>query len=245
MFKKNPDLVVFTNVPLKFPTHKRGTELIQYHYSDLLELKPFFLYAINQSHDVLAKHTRVIIDEASVMLSSRTFAQLPAFMISFLAQARHINTDFCFTTQAVGRVEKIVRELTNDWVYCSKIPLLGWITHENETIATDGRILSRSKGSTLFNPKRFYNFYDTYHVINYGEHQEKESEKGIKAPAKLEAFLDFAYVETHDKIERFKSKENGMMDKIKYFFKKHAPFLTKESIIIKCRDDIITKCVYK
>jgi hypothetical protein len=233
---KNPDLVVFTNVPMSFGYHpKKGTELIRYGYSEIIDLQPFFIYAINSPHDILAKETVVVIDESSVVLSSRTFAALPMFMISFLAQARHINTDFLITAQEQWEVEKIVRALTSHWYHCHRVPLLGWITKEKEVIDKEGRIRSRSMTIPLFNVKKFYKFYNTYHIAHFGDHQLKNVEKEHKAPRELSDFLQFAYKETHLKITRVKTKEIPLIQKYR-----ESKVLTNEGIIVKTRDDIFT-----
>jgi len=181
-------------------------------------------------------------------LSSRTFAMLPTFMISFLAQARHINTNFYITAQAPWEVEKIVRALTKEWVYCSRIPILGWIWHTSETISTEGRIMSRSMGSLLLNPKKYYKMYNTYHIAHFGDHQLKDKEKEMKAPPELNDFIDFAYHQPHRENKPLKSKEKGMIEKFIDFWKlqwhrnlnNHPDHLTKEAVIIKSRDDIFT-----
>jgi hypothetical protein len=238
-FLKNPDLVVFSNVPMDFGLHpKRGTRLIQYNYSEIMELRPFFIYAINSDHSVLAKETIVIIDEASVVLSSRTFAQLPTFMISFLAQARHINTNFYITAQAPWEVEKIVRALTQQWVYCQRIPILGFITYSKEGISTEGRVMSRSIGFPLLNPRKYFKMYNTYHIAHYGDHQLKEGEKGFKATPKLEEFLDFAYVQPHLRIKPLKSPKKGFFD-----FLRKKP-ITLEQEVFKLRDRFVKKFIY-
>ncbi len=235
-FKKNPDLVIFTNLPLDLPPHpKTGQIAKQFYYKKILELRQFFLYAANSPHELLAKETIVIIDEASVVLSSRTFAQLPAFMISFLAQARHINTDFIFTTQGIMRVEKIVRELTEHWIQCKRIPLIGWILHEKQyATLVEGRVYARINKRFLTFPKKYYGMYDTYHLVDFGEHQVKASEKAIKPTRKLENFLISAYESPPAK----KTFVNSLKNSIELLFSRFTNKKTPDQMAVEVRDKI-------
>jgi len=238
-FLKNPDIVVFTNVPLQFEPHKKtGKQLKQYIYYELMDLRSFFLYAVNTPHALLANETIVLIDEASVMLSSRTFAQLPTFMISFLAQARHINTDFYFTTQGIMRVEKIVRELTDYWIQCRRIPILHWIIQQKQYATIDlGRVYQRLRSTILYKPKKYYSMYDTYHIVDFGEHQEKQKEKDHQAKPELNEFLVSAYEMSSSGKKTLKTLKIPFFENV---FQKFSWFIKKnpEKAVIQARDQI-------
>lgn len=195
---RNPNLKVFTNTPLNFPLHPKTKKPISaYNFDDLLELRDFFLWANANPREIRKRPTLILIDEASVMLSSRSFASLPMFFRAFMAQSRHLNCDFWATTQGIWRVDKIAREMADFWVYCSKVPYLGWIFKEKRTIDPDTcRIIKRGLPSFIFRPKKVYPLYNTYHMVGYSALQEKveEQARNMVANEKLNKFLDENYM---------------------------------------------------
>lgn len=238
-FLKKPELVIFTNTPINFPPHpKTGNSVCKYEYSEIMDLQAFFVYAINNPEYVKNRETLVLIDEASVVLSSRTFASIPSFVISFLAQARHINTDFIFTAQAPWEVEKIVRALTKKWYHCRMIPFLGWILRYSEERTVADKLISKNFSHILTNPKKYFKMYNTLHIANLGDHQLREKERKSKIPAKLNDFIDLTYQEPLILKKRLESNKNSLLQKIKYSFVNLFPNLTDEGKIIDTRDKL-------
>lgn len=191
VFIKNPDIIVITNTPLFFPPHpKTQTNLKQYQWTTIEELRHFFEFAMSEGNLVLNKPTIVIIDEANLVLPSRLFSKLPAFFLTFLAESRKLNTEIYFTTQHPARVERILKELTETWIHCQKIPFFGWTKKIEEELSPDGDLIEEFGVSLRFFHKKYYSMYNTHHIIGVREDLKNSLPAQVKP---MEDFIDFHY----------------------------------------------------
>lgn len=96
-----PDLVTFTNIrSLKFPNS-------------------IYFNSFDQLLDV--DYGQVLLDEAGIWLMSRKAMSLPEAMLCKLAQVRKHGLDLLWTSQHEARVDKALREITNE--YCRLMPV--------------------------------------------------------------------------------------------------------------------------
>lgn len=171
LWQRNPYLIVLTNTPLYFPNHKdTGEPLRQIFWRDIMELQNFFAFAMTHEDTILKNEFLVFIDEANLVMPSRLFAKLPEFMLSFMAQSRKFNTEIFFTTQHPQRVDKILRELTENWVQCKRvfpklIPQLFSVNHE-VILSNEGLPIENIASNIFWRPTRFYAYYDTYFKVS-------------------------------------------------------------------------------
>jgi len=105
------------------------------------------------------------MDEANLVIPSRLFGKLKPFVLSFLAESRKLNCDIFFTTQHPSRVEKVLRELTEEWVGCIKIPILGWIYQQHETLSAEGKFIETTNRALLVRKSKYWSLYNTRHIV--------------------------------------------------------------------------------
>ena len=170
MWRKNPNLLIVSNycdLADKWGLHpKTKTPPIVYPFITPDDLEPFFSFCYNHQDLVLKHHSVLFIDECNMVFSSRFFKDTPKYVLDFLAQSRHFNCDCVFTTQHPCRVDKVLRELSEDWLHCSTY-LWGLITLiKKYPINLDGTPIQDefSRRVTLW-PRRGYKLYDTNYVI--------------------------------------------------------------------------------
>lgn len=199
-FQKNPDLIIFTNTPLTFPKHKKtGKELIQYVYSDIEEIMSFFEYAVLNPDVLLEKESLVVIDEANLVMPSRFYDKLDGSVLAFLAESRKLNTDIFFTTQHPARVDKVLRELTEEWYLCRSLGSM--LTIKLKMILDNaGQPLEQIGRSFMFRPSRFHGMYDTHYIVGMSEKLKSQT---VMSPP-IQQFIDNHYqLDTKSTVKSF------------------------------------------
>lgn len=105
----NPDLPIYTNIPLKLPG--KGP-----------------VYALRGLEDfLLAENGLMIIDELNTVLPSRTWKSAPAVLLYKWSHLRKDGLDLIYTAQHEKRIDTVIRELTTRWVHLSNWQRLGFI----------------------------------------------------------------------------------------------------------------------
>lgn len=165
---RNPNLVVFTNTPLFFGLHpKSATKLNQFLYDELENIHALFLYAKLEQGLMLKNNSVVIIDEANLVLPSRLFAKLPTYVQPFLAESRKNNCEIYYTTQHPGRVDTILRDITESFVHCTSIGSVLTICRRYRL--SKGLTEKEKIGSWFFYPEKFNDFYDTNYIVGMSQ----------------------------------------------------------------------------
>lgn len=165
-FKIDPEIIVFTNCPLFLPD-VNGKKLKQYYFEDIDTLEQFFRFAISCRGYLVNYNVLVFIDEANIVMPSRFFKKLPPYILSFLAQSRHFNVDVIYTTQAPIRVDKVMREITDEWIECHRM-LFNWVYKTIETrIGIEGQLDGDPISQSFsFFPRKYQAMYDTHHPVS-------------------------------------------------------------------------------
>lgn len=193
-------------MPLNFNVHinifgqKKENNYPQhiFFYNQFNEIEPFFsLHETRQWAEQLARNpTIVLIDECHMVMPSRFCKNLPPFVLTFLSQSRKVNCDIFFTTQAIARVDLVLRELTEEWSICDK--LLFWIAYSITDIDIDIKdpatwAFEEIKTRYYTYPKRYYDLYNTNHIIKLWWHLSKLEEKKISSENKIYEFINTNY----------------------------------------------------
>jgi len=171
IWKKDPSIIVISNTPMDFGIHpKTKTRLNFFLYNKIDELSGFMGFCISERERIIDKMTYVVIDETGVVLPSRFFQKIPQFMLAFLMESRKINVEILFTVQHPTKTDKVLRELTEFWRYCSRTPLLGWIKQtEEELDPASCTVVKEYRKRFVFFPRKYYKFYDSYYFVGMDE----------------------------------------------------------------------------
>ena len=106
----------------------------------------------------------VLLDEASVALSSRFWADVPREILTRFAQLRKHGLDLWYTAQDEARVDTVLREITNEFMRCRGIAK----RFVARRVDVPGSTAKDRKGGlpdfALFDPV-IYDLYDTMEVI--------------------------------------------------------------------------------
>jgi len=165
-----PDLVLLSNTPMGFGNHPvTGKPMDFYLWNSVEELQDFFRFAVVSPDLVMRRFTVVVIDEANLVMPSRLFAKLDPFVLSFLAESRKLNCEIFFTTQHPLRPDKVLRELTEEWVECTRVPILGWIRQERMVLTSEGKPVESLGSSWLLRKSKYGAFYNTRHIVGMDE----------------------------------------------------------------------------
>lgn len=152
-------------------------------YQHLAGLKQFVECAKHNEVLDIKNNTRTIVlgglDEASVQLNSRSFkSNIDYGFLNVLLTCRHYAIDFYLTSQKTCLVDKLLRDVTQKVIHCSK----KWRLVVNT--AYDAREVERVGSLTLLQPlyttgffctDADYGAYDTYAVV---ENLEKAVREG-------------------------------------------------------------------
>lgn len=223
---KNPDIVVFTNTPLTFGKHKKtGSELKQFLFDQINDLEPLFLLYRDYPEIALSNMTFCLFDEASVCMPSRFFTKIDEFMLPFLAQARHINVLMLYTTQHPSRVDKIIRELTEEIIFVKSLGNFLTITHT--TLLDPGTCKPPQDAAVsmrMFFPKKYNVLYDTHYMVSMSS---KLGSTNFEDTHKNTPIFNFCY----NNLKVWNPDTESVVDTLRVFFKsplKNEKFISSQ-----------------
>lgn len=165
-FCAKDDCVFLTNTPLYFPPHPvSGKSAIVYRWRKIDELLAFCYFAMAFGDDVLKKKWFILMDEASVQINARDWANLPPDLAAFMFQSRHVGVEILFTTQDVAMVDKNFRALVETWKVCRKVKIGPFYTPFTviREYMNAGGALGEEVGSRhrFFGLKKYHKMYKT------------------------------------------------------------------------------------
>ena len=125
--------------------------------------------------DILAvRRGFIVVDEINLLAPARYFDSFPPELAYFWAQSRKFGLTICYTSQAIERVDKIIREITN---YCYQMKAFGplyWYKEYQplELVQSTGLVGSKGMrgGGVGYFDKKVYSFYDTFESIQIPQH---------------------------------------------------------------------------
>jgi len=147
---------VYANFSLKGA--KRFTTLTQ--IVSIVKQKLFAKEKINMT---------VLIDEINLSFPSRMWNKIPGWVLYFFSQTRKFGLDIYYTSQALARVDKVIREITN-YIWIVKPFLFNW-RRARKIIPEDVDHVSKDYIETYwFKPQeKYFNQYDTYEILEFEE----------------------------------------------------------------------------
>lgn len=121
----------------------------------------------------------IVLDEAHIWMPSRFWQSMPREFCYKLSMMRHFGLEMMYTTQAIERVDKILREITSYQVRCryfSFLKLFLSVTWEPYTKEVIGRQFHKLDSSV-------YSLYDTMEIVVLPDEQ-KDSTSSLVMTAK-------------------------------------------------------------
>ena len=116
----------------------------------------------------------IVVDEINLLAPARYFDSFPPELAYFWSQSRKFGLTICFTSQAIERVDKIIREITNYVYQMKSFGKLYWYKERQplELIQSTGKVDTKGiKGGGLgIFDKKVYSFYDTFESVQIPQH---------------------------------------------------------------------------
>jgi len=105
-----------------------------------------------------ARDGLILLDEGHIWFNSRLYRFIPYSLLCYWSQVRKNDLDVIITCQNIARVEKVLRELTNEVWQCKRI---GWFVFARRCTPED-EYLGRSIGFT----RLAYKLYKTKETVS-------------------------------------------------------------------------------
>lgn len=122
---------------------------------------PEAIFVGNLSEMLTCRSGLLLLDEASVSVSSRFFHETAREVLTRFAQLRKHGMDLYYTTQHEDRVDKVLREITNEYVHLTKFFRTGF----NRRVYLPGKKEPVSSLYHRYDPVVF-GLFDTFEVIS-------------------------------------------------------------------------------
>lgn len=111
----------------------------------------------------------ILIDEINLSFPSRMWQKIPGWVLYFFSQTRKFGLDIYYTSQAIDRVEKVIREITN-YCWVCKTFFFGWhIAHLIQPEDVDKQNKEVFETDYFRIKPEVYEKYDTYEVLEMQE----------------------------------------------------------------------------
>lgn len=111
----------------------------------------------------------ILIDEINLSFPSRMWNKVPGWILYFFSQTRKFGLDIYYTAQALARVDKVIREITN-FVWIVKPVLFGW-RRARKIMPEDNDHVNKEVYETAWFriEKKYYEKYNTYEILELEE----------------------------------------------------------------------------
>jgi len=111
----------------------------------------------------------ILIDEINLSFPSRMWNKVPGWVLYFFSQTRKFGLDIYYTSQALARVDKVIREISN-FVWIVKPILFGW-RRASKIMPEDNEKAEKDIFETYWFKidKKIYSQYDTYEILELEE----------------------------------------------------------------------------
>jgi len=111
----------------------------------------------------------ILIDEINLSFPSRMWNKVPGWVLYFFSQTRKFGLDIYYTSQALARVDKVIREITN-FIWIVK-PFLFGIRRAKKIMPEDNDHVSKDVYEVKWFriEEKVYSAYDTYEILELEE----------------------------------------------------------------------------
>lgn len=131
-------------------------------YTNMADTRfPYAVYIADLEELSRVGNGLVILDEASVVLSSRHWQRVPIEVLTMLAQHRHVGLDLWMTAQHENRADTVIRELAGEYIQCKRF--LHWVWMRE----TDPASKLSVKGRLGRLDTRYLGLYNTHENIEF------------------------------------------------------------------------------